>query len=93
MLAIYGAYSTYQVIRGSHLGGAVLGLLVGSLLVARPRRNPGGNRQALVAGRPILGRELADRDPLAVAFAGHLWSTADHPHRGPKDLGDASILL
>lgn len=96
VLAIYGAYSTYQVIRGSHLGGVVLGLLVGSLLVGSTL---GAIRAATVKLWSQDGQILRQGTWLtatlwAVAFAVHL--LVDRLITiigGPKDLGDASILL
>jgi hypothetical protein len=96
VLGIYGATSTYQVIRGSHLAWEALGVLLGSLVVGAAL---GAIRAATVKLWSQDGQILRQGTWLTatlwvVAFGLHLLADPLIANSGgPKGLGGASILL
>lgn len=96
VLGIYGASSTYQVIRGSHLAWGALGVLLGSLVVGGAL---GAIRAATVKLWSQDGQILRQGTWLTatlwvVAFGLHLLADRLITNSGgPKGLGGASILL
>lgn len=96
VLGIYGAFSTYQVIRGSHLASGALGVLLGSFVVGGAL---GAIRAATVKLWSQDGQILRQGTWLTatlwvVAFGLHLLADRLITNSGgPTGLGDASILL